>query len=166
MLRQIRNKKIYLAMVFLIGVVALTAALLFRPIEKNDVDVEFQFMDETFKENELHVLISPFRQSKCGFDSLESFDGIHTFIVLFNHGKLQDYKDKGISQARDFFIYAKYQNQYVKLKYKNSLLLGDDKTEIKLSFDQKSMNGRVFKDKMAFSENHYDMQLLNNLDQL
>ncbi|RZG81520.1 hypothetical protein EXE10_12990 [Acinetobacter sp. WCHAc060033] len=165
MLKQIRSKKIYLAILLLIGVVVLTATL-FHPIEQNDVDVEFQFMDEAFNEKELQVLISPYRKNICGYEDAENFDEIHQFIVLFNDGKMQDYQGKGISKAHDYFIYAKYKNQYARIKYQNTMRLGQNKTRIKLIFDQNSMNGKVFSDKSTVSKNHYDLPFLNYLDQL
>lgn len=164
MLKRIKNKKVCLLIICSIIVMTFILVLLSSEI-KDDTHIELT-LDKAIEKNQLKILISPYRKIQCGYESPQRFDELHQFVVIFNEGQMQDYHQQGIREAPDYYIYAKYKNQYARVKYKNTQRLGQGKTEIKLSLDSNSMNGIAFNNKLAFRKNEYDMQLLNHLDQL
>lgn len=159
----LKNNGFYLTIIFVMLTISLTIFLFQDEGDNTKIEIA---LDQSVQKDDLKVLISPYRKLQCSFENAQSFDDLHQFVVLFNDGEIQDYHDKGISNLKDFYIYAKYKNQYARIKYKNTKLSGQENTVIKLSFDPKSMNGKAFKDKLSFSKNIYDKQLINKLDEL
>ncbi|CEI52419.1 hypothetical protein [Acinetobacter bereziniae] len=45
---------------------------------------------------------------------------------------MQNYKKEDINTFSDYYIYAKYKNQYAKMKYTNSLVMGSNQTDIRI----------------------------------
>lgn len=128
----------------------------------------------------LKIIINPYSYLLNGYELKKYIGKTNNYTVLFKDGRMQSYKKENINTFSDYYIYAKYKNQYAKMKYTNGLVMGDNKTDIKIfiniseniaylsssenSSSVETIHKNVFKDKEKFSQN--DMKILKNLDNL
>lgn len=128
----------------------------------------------------LKIIINPYSYLLNGYELKKYIGKTNNYTVLFKDGRMQSYKKENINTFSDYYIYAKYKNQYAKMKYTNGLVMGDNKTDIKIfiniseniaylsssenSSSVETIHKNVFKDKEKFSQN--DMKMLKNLDNL
>ena len=93
------------------------------------VDVIF---DKSIDNKDLKVLVNPYGYLLDGYELKKYIGRTSNYTVLFNAGRMQNYKKEDISNFSDYYIYAKYKNQYAKIKYTNSLVMGSNETDIKI----------------------------------
>lgn len=128
----------------------------------------------------LKIIINPYGYLLNGYELKKYIGKTNNYTVLFKDGRMQSYKKENINTFSDYYIYAKYKNQYAKMKYTNGLVMGDNKTDIKIfinmseniaylsssetSSSVETIHQNAFKDKEKFSQD--DMNMLKNLDNL
>lgn len=93
------------------------------------VDVIF---DKSIDNKDLKVLVNPYGYLLDGYELKKYIGRTSNYTVLFNEGRMQNYKKEDINNFSDYYIYAKYKNQYAKIKYTNSLVMGSNETDIKI----------------------------------
>lgn len=141
------------------------------------VDITF---DKSIDNKDLKVVINPYGYLLDGHELKKYIEKTSNYTVLFKEGSMQSYKKENINTFSDYYIYAKYNNQYAKMKYTNGLVMGDNKTDIKIfinmseniaylsssenSSSVETIHQNAFKDKEKFSQD--DMNMLKNLDDL
>ncbi|MFW1954400.1 hypothetical protein ACG91D_02205 [Acinetobacter guillouiae] len=128
----------------------------------------------------LKIIINPYGYLLNGYELKKYIGKTNNYTVLFKDGRMQSYKKENINTFSDYYIYAKYKNQYAKIKYTNGLVMGDNKTDIKIFINMseniaylsssensssiENIHQNAFKDKEKFSQD--DMNMLKNLDDL
>lgn len=128
----------------------------------------------------LKIIINPYGYLLNGYELKKYIGKANNYTVLFKDGRMQRYKKENINTFSDYYIYAKYKNQYAKMKYTNGLVMGDNKTDIKIFINMseniaylsssensssiETIHENAFKDKEKFSQD--DMNILKNLDDL
>ncbi|WP_335954240.1 hypothetical protein [Acinetobacter guillouiae] len=141
------------------------------------VDIIF---DKSVNNKYLKVMINPYGYLLDGHELKKYIGKTSQYTVLFKKGRMQSYKKENINTFSDYYVYAKYKNQYAKMKYTNGLVMGDNKTDIKIfinmseniaylsssenSSSAEAIHKNAFKDKEKFSQD--DMNMLKNLDDL
>lgn len=140
------------------------------------------FTDDEISKNELKVIINPHGYILEGYEPIKDLGETNIYFVLYKDSILQRYKDIKINKYSDYNIYAKYKNKYAKMSYTNSLVLGENETNISIfikkhnniiymvssnsSFSTEAINQSSFKDVETFKNNKKDMKMLSYLDQL
>ncbi|WP_224964540.1 hypothetical protein [Acinetobacter guillouiae] len=128
----------------------------------------------------LKIIINPYGYLLNGYELKKYIGKTNNYPVLFKDGRMQSYKKENINTFSDYYIYAKYKKQYAKMKYTNGLVMGDNKTDIKIFINMseniaylsssensssiETIHQNAFKDKEKFSQD--DMNILKNLDDL
>jgi len=141
------------------------------------VDIIF---DKSIDNKDLKLVVNPYGYLLDGHELKKYIGKTNNYTVLFKDGRMQSYKKENISTFSDYYIYAKYKNQYAKMKYTNGLVMGDNKTDIKIFINMseniaylsssensssiETIHQNAFKDKEKFSQD--DMNILKNLDDL
>ncbi|MRT37308.1 hypothetical protein GJV03_09060 [Acinetobacter sp. RIT698] len=161
-----------------IGLMAMTSCLnISSQNYETKVDITF---DKSIDNKGLKVMINPYGYLLDGHELKKYIGKTSNYTVLFKEGSMQSYKKENINTFSDYYIYAKYNNQYAKMKYTNGLVMGDNKTDIKIfinmseniaylsssenSSSVETIHQNAFKDKEKFSQD--DMNMLKNLDDL
>ena len=93
------------------------------------VDVIF---DKFIDNKDLKIVVNPYGYLLDGYELKKYIGKTSNYTVLFNKGRMQNYKKENINNFSDYYIYAKYKNQYAKMKYTNSLVMGSNETDIKI----------------------------------
>ncbi|WP_121774574.1 hypothetical protein [Acinetobacter bereziniae] len=93
------------------------------------VDVIF---DKSIDNKDLKVLVNPYGYLLDGYELKKYIGKTNNYTVLFKEGRMQNYKKEDINTFSDYYIYAKYKNQYAKMKYTNSLVMGSNETDIRI----------------------------------
>lgn len=145
------------------------------------IDTEINITpDENINRENLKIIVNTYGYLLDGYELRKHIGETNTYIVLYKNSNLQDYKKTKINKYSDYYIYAKYGDKYAKMKYTNSLVLGDDKTVIEifinnfnninyLSYSEiessiETINQHSFKEIDAFKSNKHDMEMLSYLD--
>ncbi|ATZ65888.1 hypothetical protein [Acinetobacter bereziniae] len=93
------------------------------------VDVIF---DKYIDNKDLKIVVNPYGYLLDGYELKKYIGKTNNYTVLFKEGRMQNYKKEDINTFSDYYIYAKYKNQYAKMKYTNSLVMGSNETDIRI----------------------------------
>ncbi|MBJ8425340.1 hypothetical protein PYR74_22665 [Acinetobacter bereziniae] len=93
------------------------------------VDVIF---DKSIDNKDLKIVVNPYGYLLDGYELKKYIGKTNNYTVLFKEGRMQNYKKEDINTFSDYYIYAKYKNQYAKMKYTNSLVMGSNQTDIRI----------------------------------
>lgn len=93
------------------------------------VDIIF---DKSIDNKDLKLVVNPYGYLLDGHELKKYIGKTSNHTVLFKDGRMQSYKKENINTFSDYYIYAKYKNQYAKMKYTNSLVMGSNETDIKI----------------------------------
>ncbi|WP_151714249.1 hypothetical protein [Acinetobacter bereziniae] len=93
------------------------------------VDVIF---DKSIDNKDLKIVVNPYGYLLDGYELKKYIGKTNNYTVLFKEGRMQNYKKEDINTFSDYYIYAKYKNQYAKMKYTNSLVMGSNETDIRI----------------------------------
>ena len=75
------------------------------------VDIAF---DKSIDNKYLKVVINPYGYLLDGHELKKYIGKTNNYTVLFKDGRMQSYKKENINTFSDYYIYAKYKNQYAK----------------------------------------------------
>ena len=166
--------------IFIIGLIAMTSCSN-QPFQKYETKIDITINDIIQKE-ELNIIVNPYGYLLNGYEPDKYIGSTDRYIVLYKESKTQDYTNAKINKYSDYYIYAKYKNRYAKMKYTNSLVMGSEKTDIKIflnTFNEikylsssmivpsiETITQNSFKDKQTFKDNKQDMKMLEYLDKL
>lgn len=140
------------------------------------------FVDDKIERNELKIIINPNGYLLKGYEPYKDIGDTSAYFTLYKDSKLQDYEYTNINKYSDYNIYAKYKNKYAKMKYTNSLVLGDNETNIEIfikkhndiiylvsgnsGFSIETIIQSSFKDIDQFKEDKHDMKMFSYVDKL
>lgn len=171
------KKLLYLGII--LGIVAMVIA--FKSNHEYDTNIHV-FMDENIENSELKIIINPNGYLLDGYEPDEYIGETNITVPLYKDSKLQNYKKSKINKYSDYNIYAKYNDEFAKIKYTNSLVLGENETEIKIFikkqnnviflasgnavFSIEAIAESSFKAIEDFKENKNDMKIFSDLNKL
>lgn len=164
--------------IIFIGLMAMTSC---SNISSQNYETKIDIISsKEIEKKALKIIINPYGYLLNGYELKKYIGKTNNYTVLFKDGRMQSYKKENINTFSDYYIYAKYKNQYAKMKYTNGLVMGDNKTDIKIfinmsenivylsssetSSSVETIHQNAFKDKEKFSQE--DMNMLKNLDNL
>lgn len=164
--------------IIFIGLMAMTSC---SNISSQNYETKIDIIpSKEIEKKALKIIINPYGYLLNGYELKKYIGKTSNYTVLFKDGRMQSYKKENINTFSDYYIYAKYKNQYAKMKYTNGLVMGDNKTDIKIfinmseniaylsssetSSSVETIHQNAFKDKEKFSQE--DMNMLKNLDNL
>ncbi|WP_314339907.1 hypothetical protein [Acinetobacter guillouiae] len=164
--------------IIFIGLMAMTSC---SNISSQNYETKIDIIpSKEIEKKALKIIINPYGYLLNGYELKKYIGKTNNYTVLFKDGRMQSYKKENINTFSDYYIYAKYKNQYAKMKYTNGLVMGDNKTDIKIfinmseniaylsssetSSSVETIHQNAFKDKEKFSQD--DMNMLKNLDNL
>lgn len=164
--------------IIFIGLMAMTSC---SNISSQNYETKIDIIpSKEIEKKALKIIINPYGYLLNGYELKKYIGKTSNYTVLFKDGRMQSYKKENINTFSDYYIYAKYNNQYAKMKYTNGLVMGDNKTDIKIfinmseniaylsssetSSSVETIHQNAFKDKEKFSQD--DMNMLKNLDNL
>lgn len=164
--------------IIFIGLMAMTSC---SNISSQNYETKIDIIpSKEIEKKALKIIINPYGYLLNGYELKKYIGKTNNYTVLFKDGRMQSYKKENISTFSDYYIYAKYKNQYAKMKYTNGLVMGDNKTDIKIFINMseniaylsssensssiETIHQNAFKDKEKFSQD--DMNILKNLDDL
>lgn len=150
---------------------------------KNDYDININvFIDDEIDKKELKIIVNPNGYLLKGYDPIKDIGETNIYIPLYKESKLQNYKNTNIKKYSDFNIYVKYKNKYAKMKYTNTLVLGQNDTTINIfikkyrnikylsssnsGFSVETILQSSFKDIDYFKDNKNDMKMFSYLNTL
>ena len=88
--------------------------------------------DKSIDNKDLKIVVNPYGYLLDGYELKKYIGKTSNYTVLFKEGRMQNYKKEDINTFSDYYIYAKYKNQYAKMKYTNSLVMGSNETDIRI----------------------------------
>ncbi|MFW1642555.1 hypothetical protein ACG9Y4_07080 [Acinetobacter guillouiae] len=164
--------------IIFIGLMAMTSC---SNISSQNYETKIDIIpSKEIEKKALKIIINPYGYLLNGYELKKYIGKTNNYTVLFKDGRMQSYKKENINTFSDYYIYAKYKNQYAKIKYTNGLVMGYNKTDIKIfinmseniaylsssetSSSVETIHQNAFKDKEKFSQD--DMNMLKNLDNL
>lgn len=164
--------------IIFIGLMAMTSC---SNISSQNYETKIDIIpSKEIEKKALKIIINPYGYLLNRYELKKYIGKTSNYTVLFKDGRMQSYKKENINTFSDYYIYAKYKNQYAKMKYTNGLVMGDNKTDIKIfikmseniaylsssetSSSVETIHQNAFKDKEKFSQD--DMNMLKNLDNL
>lgn len=164
--------------IIFIGLMAMTSC---SNISSQNYETKIDIIpSKEIEKKALKIIINPYGYLLNGHELKKYIGKTSNYTVLFKEGSMQSYKKENINTFSDYYIYAKYNNQYAKMKYTNVLVMGDNKTDIKIFINMseniaylsssensssiETIHENAFKDKEKFSQD--DMNILKNLDDL
>lgn len=164
--------------IIFIGLMAMTSC---SNISSQNYETKIDIIpSKEIEKKALKIIINPYGYLLNGYELKKYIGKTNNYTVLFKDGRMQSYKKENINTFSDYYIYAKYKNQYAKMKYTNGLVMGDNKTDIKIFINMseniaylsssensssiETIHENAFKDKEKFSQD--DMNILKNLDDL
>lgn len=164
--------------IIFIGLMAMTSC---SNISSQNYETKIDIIpSKEIEKKALKIIINPYGYLLNGYELKKYIGKTNNYTVLFKDGRMQSYKKENINTFSDYYIYAKYKNQYAKIKYTNGLVMGDNKTDIKIFINMseniaylsssensssiETIHENAFKDKEKFSQD--DMNILKNLDDL
>ena len=164
--------------IIFIGLMAMTSC---SNISSQNYETKIDIIpSKEIEKKALKIIINPYGYLLNRYELKKYIGKTSNYTVLFKEGSMQSYKKENINTFSDYYIYAKYNNQYAKMKYTNGLVMGDNKTDIKIfinmseniaylsssenSSSVETIHQNAFKDKEKFSQD--DMNMLKNLDDL
>lgn len=115
--------------VLIIVVVINSCSKIFSQNYEIKVDVIF---DKSIDNKDLKIVVNPYGYLLDGYELKKYIGKTNNYTVLFKEGRMQNYKKEDINTFSDYYIYAKYKNQYAKMKYTNSLVMGSNQTDIRI----------------------------------
>lgn len=137
-------------------------------------------MDESIRKENLKIIVNTYGYFLDGYEPSRYIGETNTYFFLYKNSNLQDYKKTKINEYSDYYIYAKYGNKYAKMKYTNSLVMGEDKAKNNIFINKfndinylsssnvntglEAIAENSFKDIDAFKSNKHDMKMLSYLD--
>lgn len=147
--------------------------------KKYDTQISID-LGEDIKKDDLKITINTYGYVLNGYEPSKYVGQTNTYLFLYKDAQIQDYKNTKISKYSDYYIYAKYGNKYAKMKYTNSLVMGNNKTSIKIFIKKindlyyiyssniapsvEAISENSFKDIDAFRSNKHDIKMLGYLD--
>ncbi|WP_446083991.1 hypothetical protein [Acinetobacter sp. 1125_18A] len=78
---------------------------------ETNVDIIF---DKSIDNNDLKLVVNPYGYLLDGHELKKYIGKTSNHTVLFKDGRMQIYKKENIKTFSDYYIYAKYKNQYAK----------------------------------------------------
>jgi len=164
--------------IIFIGLMAMTSC---SNISSQNYETKIDIIpSKEIEKKALKIIINPYGYLLNGYELKKYIGKANNYTVLFKDGRMQNYKKENINTFSDYYIYAKYKNLYAKMKYTNGLVMGDNKTDIKIFINMseniaylsssensssiETIHQNAFKDKEKFSQDH--MNILKNLDDL
>lgn len=164
--------------IIFIGLMAMTSC---SNISSQNYETKIDIIpSKEIEKKALKIIINPYGYLLNGYELKKYIGKTNNYTVLFKDGRMQSYKKENINTFSDYYIYAKYKNQYAKIKYTNGLVMGGNKTDIKIFINMseniaylsssensssiETIHQNAFKDKEKFSQD--DMNILKNLDDL
>jgi len=164
--------------IIFIGLMAMTSC---SNISSQNYETKIDIIpSKEIEKKALKIIINPYGYLLNEYELKKYIGKANNYTVLFKDGRMQCYKKENINTFSDYYIYAKYKNQYAKMKYTNGLVMGDNKTDIKIFINMseniaylsssensssiETIHENAFKDKEKFSQD--DMNILKNLDDL
>ncbi|WP_227591941.1 MULTISPECIES: hypothetical protein [unclassified Acinetobacter] len=137
-------------------------------------------LDEDVRKDNLKIIINTYGYLLNGYESSKHIGQTNTYLFLYKDAQIQDYRNTKINKYSDYYIYAKYGNKYAKMKYTNSLVMGNNVTSIKIFIKKfndlyyisssnitpsiEAISENSFKDIDAFKSNKHDIKMLGYLD--
>jgi hypothetical protein len=164
--------------IIFIGLMAMTSC---SNISSQNYETKIDIIpSKEIEKKALKIIINPYGYLLNRYELKKYIGKTSNYTVLFKDGRMQSYKKENINTFSDYYIYAKYKNQYAKMKYTNGLVMGDNKTDIKIfikmseniaylsssetSSSVETIHQNAFKDKEKFSQD--DMNMLKNLEEV
>ena len=164
--------------IIFIGLMAMTSC---SNISSQNYETKIDIIpSKEIEKKALKIIINPYGYLLNGYELKKYIGKTNNYTVLFKDGRMQSYKKENINTFSDYYIYAKYKNQYAKMKYTNSLVMGSNETDIKIFINifensvylsssetassPEIVHQNAFKDKEKFSQD--DMKMLKILDDL
>lgn len=162
--------------IILVGLIMVIAANFEK---KYDTQISIQ-LDEDIKKEDLKIIINTYGYLLDGYEPSKHIGQTNTYLFLYKDAHIQDYKNTHISKYSDYYIYAKYGNKYAKMKYTNSLVMGNNETSIKIFIKKfndiyyisssnitpsiEAISENSFKDIDVFKSNKHDIKMLYYLN--
>lgn len=118
-------------------IVIFIAVVVWTIKSRHDYPIQIDIVvDESIDTNKLKIIINPHGYILKGYEPDEYIGRTDQHILLYKGGVIQNYSAAEINSYSDYYIYAKYQNQYAKMKYTNQLVLGDKKNLISINLNK------------------------------
>ena len=89
-------------------------------------------LEEDIRKDNLKIIINTYGYLLDGYEPSKHIGQTNTYLFLYKDAQIQDYRNTKINKYSDYYIYAKYGNKYAKMKYTNSLVMGNNETSIKI----------------------------------
>jgi hypothetical protein len=116
--------------IIFIGLMAMTSC---SNISSQNYETKIDIIpSKEIEKKALKIIINPYGYLLNRYELKKYIGKTSNYTVLFKDGRMQSYKKENINTFSDYYIYAKYKNQYAKMKYTNGLVMGDNKTDIKI----------------------------------
>lgn len=172
------NKKIGLGIMIVSAIIIL---LVTKSMKKYETNIDI-VLNENIEKKDLKIILNTYGYLLNGYEIDKKVGQTNTFFALYKDGSSQDYKKTKINQYSDYIVYAKYKDKYAKMRSTNTLVMGQDVTNIKVvvsSFNNyvyisssevtpsiESIKEASFKSKDEYLKDKHDIKMLEYLDRL
>lgn len=162
----------------IIGII-ISAAVVSSRNSKTQINIIF---DEKIKKEDVVIILNTYGYIIKGDEPSIYIGETKKYIPLYKDAKIQEYKDSDINKYSDYYIYAKYNNKYTKMKYTNPLVMGSNETKIHIFINSindvehlssstvipstQTIADNSFQEIEKFKENKHDLKMFSYLNNL
>lgn len=162
----------------IIGMI-MSATVIFSKNNRTQINISF---NEKIKKENATIILNTYGYIIKGEETTVYVGETKKYIPLYKDAKLQEYKDSDLNKYSDYYIYAKYNNKYAKMKYTNPLVMGSNEAKIHIFINSlneieylssstvipstQTIAENSFQEIEKFKENKHDLKMfayLNNL---
>ncbi|WP_228715644.1 hypothetical protein [Acinetobacter suaedae] len=170
------KNKILISIIF-IGLIIMLVAKFMKTYD-TEVDV---ILNDKINKGDLKIIINTHGYLLDGYEPDKYIGKTNIFFPIYKNGALQNYKKTKINKYSDYYIYARYKDKYAKMTYTNTLVLGQNTTNIKIFINQfkefiylssseivpsiENITQSSFQDIETFKDDQHDMRMFKYLDQ-
>ncbi|MFV5515442.1 hypothetical protein [Acinetobacter gerneri] len=159
--------------------ITISAKVVFSRNSETQINIGF---DEKIKKEDVVITLNTYGYIIKGEGPSIYVGETKKYIPLYKDAKIQEYKDSDINKYSDYYIYAKYNNKYAKMKYSNPLVMGSNETKIHIFINSlndveylssstviqstQTIADNSFQEIEKFKENKHDLKMFSYLNNL
>ncbi|WP_312970402.1 hypothetical protein [Acinetobacter gerneri] len=159
--------------------ITISAKVVFSRNSETQINIGF---DEKIKKENVVIILNTYGYIIKGDEPSIYIGETEKYTPLYKNAKIQEYKDSDINKYSDYYIYAKYNNKYAKMKYTNPLVMGSNETQIHIFINSindvehlssstvipntQTIADNSFQEIEKFKENKHDLKMFSYLNKL
>lgn len=159
--------------------ITISAKVVFSKNNGTQINISF---DEKIKKEDVVIILNTYGYIIKGDEPSIYIGETEKYTPLYKNAKIQEYKDSDINKYSDYYIYAKYNNKYAKMKYTNPLVMGSNETKIHIFINflneieylssstvipsTQTIAENSFQEIEKFKENKHDLKMFSYLNNL